>query len=230
MLSWSVFDILTLYNKWGLSTRKKMGPVRWLYIFVLAQLLDHNSNLPPQQKIYGNLCAVTGKRKKTEILTTTWKAPSFFSCIVILTLIMQMKVSESALVVPSTSIAAHVVDEEVEIELEDKIEVVETAATGIEEGPTDEIAGVPFPLPPPPPIHQNNYQQVCPSTSALFYRNKIISTCSFYFLNPIFSITFLRSRLQTRPPFLPMSHFSVFLTFYLASDASSLIWLAVWRL
>lgn len=172
-------------------------------------------------------CAPLQEREKKKQRFLLQHEKLIFPCIVILTLIMQMKVSESALVVPSTSIAAHVVDEEVEIELEDKIEVVETAATGIEKGPTDEIAGVPFPLPPPPPIHQNNYQQVCPSTSALFYRNKIISTCSFYFLNPIFSITFLRSRLQSRPPFLPMSHFSVFLTFYLASDASSLIWLAV---
>ncbi|XP_050248060.1 zinc finger CCCH domain-containing protein 13 isoform X6 [Quercus robur] len=63
---------------------------------------------------------------------------------------------ESALVVPSTSMAGHVLEEEVEIEL-DKIEVVKTADTGIEKEPAYEIIGVPLPLPPPPPIHQNNY-------------------------------------------------------------------------
>ncbi|XP_059449837.1 zinc finger CCCH domain-containing protein 13 isoform X2 [Corylus avellana] len=69
----------------------------------------------------------------------------------------KVKSLESALVVPSTSMAAHAVDEEVEIELVDKIEVNKTAATGIEKEPSCEIMGVPFPLPPPPPIHQNNY-------------------------------------------------------------------------
>jgi hypothetical protein len=74
---------------------------------------------------------------------------------------MQMKSLESApVVVPSTSMAAHAVDEEVEIELEDKT-VFETAATGIEKEPSYEIMGVPFPLPPPPPIRQNNYSMVC---------------------------------------------------------------------
>ncbi|XP_062152275.1 zinc finger CCCH domain-containing protein 13 isoform X2 [Alnus glutinosa] len=69
----------------------------------------------------------------------------------------KMKSLESApVVVPSTSMAAHAVDEEVEIELEDKT-VFETAATGIEKEPSYEIMGVPFPLPPPPPIRQNNY-------------------------------------------------------------------------
>ncbi|XP_075671174.1 zinc finger CCCH domain-containing protein 13 isoform X1 [Castanea sativa] len=68
----------------------------------------------------------------------------------------KMKGLESALVVPSTSMAGHVLEEEVEIEL-DKIEVVKTADTGIEKEPAYEIIGVPLPLPPPPPIHQNNY-------------------------------------------------------------------------
>jgi hypothetical protein len=72
-----------------------------------------------------------------------------------------MKSLESAVVVPSTSMAAHAVDEEVEIELEDKTEVYETAATGIEKEPSCEIMGMQFPLPPPPPIRQNNYSVVC---------------------------------------------------------------------
>ncbi|XP_041009216.1 zinc finger CCCH domain-containing protein 40-like isoform X2 [Juglans microcarpa x Juglans regia] len=70
----------------------------------------------------------------------------------------KMKGLESTPVVPPTSMAAHVEDEEVEIELEDRTGVVETATTGIEKGPADEIImGVPFPLPPPPPIRQNSY-------------------------------------------------------------------------
>jgi hypothetical protein len=74
---------------------------------------------------------------------------------------MQVKSLESALVVPSTSMAARAVDEEVEIELVDKIEVNKTAATGIEKEPSCGIMGLPFPLPPPPPIRQNNYSVVC---------------------------------------------------------------------
>lgn len=72
-----------------------------------------------------------------------------------------MKGLESAPVVPPTSMAAHVEDE-VEIELEDRTGVFETATTGIEKGPANEIMGVPFPLPPPPPIRQNSYSLVCP--------------------------------------------------------------------
>lgn len=79
---------------------------------------------------------------------------------------MQMKGLESALVVPSTSMAGHVLEEEVEIEL-DKIEVVKTADTGIEKEPAYENIGVPLPLPPPPPIDQNNYSLVCSFHSAL---------------------------------------------------------------
>ncbi|KAG2712258.1 hypothetical protein I3843_04G108000 [Carya illinoinensis] len=69
---------------------------------------------------------------------------------------VKMKGLESAPVVPPTSMAAHVEDE-VEIELEDRTGVFETATTGIEKGPANEIMGVPFPLPPPPPIRQNSY-------------------------------------------------------------------------
>lgn len=69
----------------------------------------------------------------------------------------KIKGLEPALVVPSTSMAGHVLDEEVEIELEDKIEVTETAATRIEKGRAYEIIDMSFPLPPPPPIHQANY-------------------------------------------------------------------------
>lgn len=73
---------------------------------------------------------------------------------------MQKRVLDSALVVPSISMAAHVEDEEVEVEL-DRIEVNETAATGIEKGPANKIIGVPFSLPAPPPIRRNGYWLVC---------------------------------------------------------------------
>ncbi|KAF5481104.1 hypothetical protein F2P56_001786 [Juglans regia] len=85
----------------------------------------------------------------------------------------KMKALDSALV-PSTSMAAHVEDEEVEIEL-DRLEVNEPAATGIGKGPANEIMGVlPFQLPPPPPIRRNGYLLVCHLIIANFLRHYII--------------------------------------------------------
>lgn len=72
---------------------------------------------------------------------------------------MQLKISESAPVVPSTSMAAHPVDTEVEIEPEDKIEMVGKASGKIEEGAAYENVSFSLPLP-PPPIPKNNYSQV----------------------------------------------------------------------
>ncbi|KAH7533032.1 hypothetical protein FEM48_Zijuj04G0086500 [Ziziphus jujuba var. spinosa] len=68
----------------------------------------------------------------------------------------KLKRSETGLVLPSTSMAAHAVDEEVDIELEDNIRA-ETASTRAEKGATYEIMGLPFPLPPPLPVLKNNY-------------------------------------------------------------------------
>ncbi|CAB4304709.1 unnamed protein product [Prunus armeniaca] len=70
-----------------------------------------------------------------------------------------LKISESAPVVPSTSMAAHPVDTEVEIEPEDKIEMVGKASGKIEEGAAYENVSFSLPLPPPPPIPKNNYSQ-----------------------------------------------------------------------
>lgn len=72
---------------------------------------------------------------------------------------VQLKISESAPVVPSTSMAAHPVDTEVEIEPEDKIEMVGKASGNIEEGAAYENVSFSLPLP-PPPIPKNNYSQV----------------------------------------------------------------------
>lgn len=63
--------------------------------------------------------------------------------------------------------AAHAVDEEVDIELEDNIRA-ETASTRAEKGATYEIMGLPFPLPPPLPVLKNNYSMVSTFTCLFF--------------------------------------------------------------
>lgn len=71
---------------------------------------------------------------------------------------MQLKVSESGLLLPSTSTAAHVVDEVIEID--EKFEVVGNSSARVEKEVEYEVRGLPFPLPPPPPLPQNAYLQV----------------------------------------------------------------------
>ncbi|KAF8391485.1 hypothetical protein HHK36_023790 [Tetracentron sinense] len=73
----------------------------------------------------------------------------------------KLKSSEMGpVLLPSTSMAANAVDEPNEvIEMEEKIEVVETASRAVEKGNTDEIAGLPFMLPPPPPVPKYAYNQ-----------------------------------------------------------------------
>ncbi|KAM1240001.1 hypothetical protein ACFX2J_045368 [Malus domestica] len=71
----------------------------------------------------------------------------------------KLKSSESGPVVPSTSMAAHAVDTEVEFELEDKSETVENGSARIEEGAAYERGRFSFHLPPPPPILRNNHSQ-----------------------------------------------------------------------
>ncbi|KAB2612027.1 zinc finger CCCH domain-containing protein 13 [Pyrus ussuriensis x Pyrus communis] len=71
----------------------------------------------------------------------------------------KLKSSESGPVVPSTSMAAHAVDTEVEFELEDKSEMVENGSARIEEGAAYERGRFSFHLPPPPPILRNNHSQ-----------------------------------------------------------------------
>ncbi|KAF2284992.1 hypothetical protein GH714_034179 [Hevea brasiliensis] len=61
---------------------------------------------------------------------------------------------------PSTSMAAHAIDELVEIEVEENIEVVETTSVEIDKGATTYgVRRVPFLLPSPPPFPQSNYSQ-----------------------------------------------------------------------
>lgn len=68
----------------------------------------------------------------------------------------KVKSLDSRLVLPSTSLAAHAVDE-VENESEDNIGVAGTASTRVEKGATHEIKDMP--PPPPLPILQNSYSQ-----------------------------------------------------------------------
>ncbi|XP_024180874.1 zinc finger CCCH domain-containing protein 13 isoform X2 [Rosa chinensis] len=73
-----------------------------------------------------------------------------------------IKSSESGPVVPSTSMAAHAVDTENDIELDVKVENVENvenASRRIEGEPTYESGIFPFPLPPPPPFPPKNFPQ-----------------------------------------------------------------------
>lgn len=73
---------------------------------------------------------------------------------------MQLKSSESGPVVPSTSMAAHAVDTEIDIELDEKIENVENASRRDEEEPAYESERFPLPLPPPPPFPPKNFSRV----------------------------------------------------------------------
>lgn len=74
-------------------------------------------------------------------------------------LFLQSKVSESGLVLPSTSMAAHAMDDVVDIvETEEKFEG--TVLIDAENEATFKIPPMLFPPPPPPPIPQNAYVQV----------------------------------------------------------------------
>lgn len=75
--------------------------------------------------------------------------------------ILQYKASETGLTLPSTGIAAHAIDEDVEVvEMDDKFQGAAAASTGADETEvTLKIPRLPF-LPPPPPIPQNAYIQV----------------------------------------------------------------------
>lgn len=72
---------------------------------------------------------------------------------------VQLKGLESGLVLPSTSMAAHAVDEVETVETE-KIETVETASREVDKVAAYEIPGLPLPPPPPPPHPRNAYSQV----------------------------------------------------------------------
>ncbi|XP_057455797.1 zinc finger CCCH domain-containing protein 13 isoform X2 [Lotus japonicus] len=68
------------------------------------------------------------------------------------------KLKESRIEVPSTSIAAHIFDEEVEIELDDRTDINETSNTQYQNGVAFGVKGVPLMLPPSLVPH-SNYSQ-----------------------------------------------------------------------
>ncbi|RVW68442.1 Zinc finger CCCH domain-containing protein 13 [Vitis vinifera] len=70
----------------------------------------------------------------------------------------KLKGLESGLVLPSTSMAAHAVDEVETVETE-KIETIETASREVDKVAAYEIPGLPLPPPPPPPHPRNAYSQ-----------------------------------------------------------------------
>ncbi|ESR60744.1 zinc finger CCCH domain-containing protein 13 [Citrus sinensis] len=67
--------------------------------------------------------------------------------------------SANALALPSTGIAAHVNDEEIEVEVE-QIEEIDMASAGTGKGATYMAKGLQFRLPPPLPIPRNAYIEV----------------------------------------------------------------------
>ncbi|KAL8088089.1 hypothetical protein AgCh_038016 [Apium graveolens] len=60
---------------------------------------------------------------------------------------------------PSTSMAAHVMDEVVDIETDEILEVAENSSGKVEQGFADEVNRFPFQLPPPPPLPCNFHLQ-----------------------------------------------------------------------
>ncbi|KAK0589117.1 hypothetical protein LWI29_009914 [Acer saccharum] len=68
------------------------------------------------------------------------------------------KVLGSGSLLPSTGIAAHVIEQEIEIEVE-KFEV-EMDSSGVKKGAINAALRMPFRLPPPPPVPRNAYLQV----------------------------------------------------------------------
>lgn len=83
-------------------------------------------------------------------------------------LTMNIQLKESRIEVPSTSIAAHIFDEEVEIELDDRTDINETSNTQYQNGVAFGVKGVPLMLPPPLVPH-SNYSQVSSSLGYLFF-------------------------------------------------------------
>lgn len=56
--------------------------------------------------------------------------------------------------------AAHVMDEVVDIETDGNPAVAENSSGKVEQGAADEVHRFPFQLPPPPPLPHNFYAQV----------------------------------------------------------------------
>lgn len=78
---------------------------------------------------------------------------------IFLIFIDNVKLKESKVDVPSTSMAAHMVDEEVEIELDDRFEKIETAYAENEKVAL-KVKGLPLLLPPVLTPSGKNYSRV----------------------------------------------------------------------
>lgn len=76
--------------------------------------------------------------------------------------ILQHKVfSDASLLLPSTGMAAHAMDEDVEVEMEEKREMFGNCAAVAGKESLSNITKFPFlPPPPPPPISKDAYSQV----------------------------------------------------------------------
>lgn len=81
---------------------------------------------------------------------------------------MNIQLKESRIEVPSTSMAGHVFDEEVEIEHDIGFDINETAKTEDENGVAFQVKGIPIILP-PDLIPRSNYSQVSSYLGYIFY-------------------------------------------------------------
>lgn len=108
---------------------------------------------------------------------------------------LQVRGLESGVVVPLTSMAAHAVDEEVDIDLEINNEVKEPRES------TKEAAsgGLPFfPPPPPPPIREFNHSRVSNFSKFHNFSSVLLQNCRFLevvckYLRKKFTFHFSRS-------------------------------------
>lgn len=100
---------------------------------------------------------------------------------VFLIFIDDVKLKESKVdVLPSTSMAAHVVDEEVEIELDDNIEKMETIHAENENKVALKVNDLPLLLPPALMSSSKNYSQVSSFSTAL---SPVTKSMFFHFSN-----------------------------------------------
>lgn len=119
----------------------------------------------------------------------------WWCCTKILNSNLQIRGLESGVVVPLTSMAAHAVDEDVDIELEVNNEVNETRGNSMEVA----SGSLPFLPPPPPPIRENNHSRVSKfsnfTTFLQFYFSKLRISWTVYTLkrNKIPIISYERS-------------------------------------
>jgi hypothetical protein len=93
---------------------------------------------------------------------------------------MNIQPKESRIEVPSTSMAAHVFDEEVDIEHDNRTDIDETAKTENENAVAFQVKGIPLMLT-PDLIPHSNYSQVCSSLGTFCLYLKNLDTYSKHF-------------------------------------------------